>query len=213
MRWCNIPTEVMGNPTFIGCEPIARATWLCVLLRCVEQENSGRVSGALTWSDRRWQQWAGVTAAEVKAAAPLLVFEGDDLIVQFYPHDQQAAVAVRRRNARINGVHGGRPTTEEKERNRNRKDIGPDTGTNPGPDVGANVGYRAATAAPASDDQFLAELQQNTAYRELSVAAEFAKMRVWCSANRKQPTRRRFINWLNRCDAPMRAGKHGGHFR
>lgn len=25
----------------------------------------------------------------------------------------------------------------------------------------------------------------------------------WCEANRKHPTRRRLVNWLNRCDRPL----------
>jgi hypothetical protein len=28
-------------------------------------------------------------------------------------------------------------------------------------------------------------------------------MQAWCSANRKQPSRRRFVNWLNRAEKPM----------
>ena len=26
---------------------------------------------------------------------------------------------------------------------------------------------------------------------------------AWCSANRKQPSRKRFVNWLNRCEKPI----------
>lgn len=62
---------------------------------------------------------------------------------------------------------------------------------------------RAAVAAPTSDSEWLAELQTNPAYNGISVATEFAKMRAWCSANKKQPTRRRFVNWLNRAEKPM----------
>ena len=34
---------------------------------------------------------------------------------------------------------------------------------------------------------------------------EFDKMTAWCTVNRKQPSRRRFINWLNRAERPMAA--------
>ena len=30
-------------------------------------------------------------------------------------------------------------------------------------------------------------------------------MSEWCRANRKEPTRRRFVNWLNRTDRPVKA--------
>jgi hypothetical protein len=32
-------------------------------------------------------------------------------------------------------------------------------------------------------------------------------MQTWCSVNRKMPTRRRFVAWLNRIEKPMDAAK------
>lgn len=61
-----------------------------------------------------------------------------------------------------------------------------------------------AEAVPASDnDLFLSELKADKAYEGIDVEAEHAKMLRWCKENRKQPTRRRFINWLNRADKPL----------
>ena len=37
--------------------------------------------------------------------------------------------------------------------------------------------------------------------------ASFAKMATWCEVRRKQPTRARFVNWLNREDPPMSSGQ------
>jgi hypothetical protein len=75
---------------------------------------------------------------------------------------------------------------------------------------------RAETEAPTSrakprsvrrptvcDEDFLEELQQNPAYRALNVRALFHKMVAWCDVKRKQPTRARLVNWLNREDPPM----------
>lgn len=64
---------------------------------------------------------------------------------------------------------------------------------------------RAAVAAPTSDAEWLAELGSNPAYAGINVGAEYGKMQAWCGANRKQPTRRRFVAWLNRCERPMAA--------
>jgi len=70
------------------------------------------------------------------------------------------------------------------------------------------VSYIRSTATAADrktkqQDQFLeswlAELQADAAYRQLSVALELAKARRWCEANKRQCTRRFFVNWLNRC--------------
>lgn len=62
---------------------------------------------------------------------------------------------------------------------------------------------RAAVAAPPNDSDWFDTLRRNPAYQSLNIDAEFAKMRTWCDVNKKQPSRRRFVNWLNRCEKPM----------
>ncbi len=62
---------------------------------------------------------------------------------------------------------------------------------------------RAAKAAPASDTEWIKTLRDDPAYHGIDVEREYQKMVRWCEANQKQPTRRRFINWLNRVDRPM----------
>jgi hypothetical protein len=52
---------------------------------------------------------------------------------------------------------------------------------------------------------FLAGLKADPAYSGIDVEREAAKMHNWCKANGKQPTPRRFINWLNRIEKPMPA--------
>ena len=59
--------------------------------------------------------------------------------------------------------------------------------------------------APVTDEQWLAGLAKDPAFAGLDVNREFAKMSAWCSVNRKQPSRRRFVNWLNRAERPMAA--------
>ncbi len=81
----------------------------------------------------------------------------------------------------------------------------------------AVAGATASVKEPkVSDEEFLTELSDNEAYRHLNVRVEFSKMQAWCAANRKQATRRRFVNWLNRVDRPMVAAVvpingHNGH--
>jgi hypothetical protein len=69
-------------------------------------------------------------------------------------------------------------------------------------DVGQN---RPAAAVPTSQDDaaWLQGLKADPAYKGIGVDREHAKMCQWCAVNGKQPTRRRFVNWLNRCDRPI----------
>ncbi len=76
-----------------------------------------------------------------------------------------------------------------------------------------------APKAEKSDDDWLVELSADPAYRHISISGEWAKMKRWCEVNRKQPNRRRFVNWINKCDRPMFNGmdgqqplKHGNAF-
>jgi hypothetical protein len=70
----------------------------------------------------------------------------------------------------------------------------------------SNVGQTdcATGVAPTSqtDEQWIAGLKTSPAYKGIDVIAEHAKMVYWCNENHRQATRRRFVNWLNRCDKP-----------
>lgn len=63
-------------------------------------------------------------------------------------------------------------------------------------------GSQVNTSAP-TDEVWLRELAESTAYQGIDVPREYAKMEVWCKNTQKKPSRRRFINWLNRCEKPM----------
>jgi hypothetical protein len=107
MNWININTATVRSPEFIGCDPTARATWLCLLAYCCEQENGGIISNCHEWGDRRWMQTCGVTRAEVEAAAPLVRLDGADVRVHAYPLDrQQEVVALRTMSKRAGKLSG-----------------------------------------------------------------------------------------------------------
>lgn len=71
-------------------------------------------------------------------------------------------------------------------------------------------GEDGAVAPALSDEEWLAELQAQPEYAKLNVKLLFGKMSTWCSVNNKQPTRRRFVNWLNREDQPMEGNNGSG---
>ena len=104
MNWLNIYIPNIRAPEFLGCDPVARATWFCVLAYCADQENGGTLSGAKAWKDRQWQQLCGVTLAEVNAASPLLSWNGDDLLVWSYPTSAEAVLTAKREGGRKGGL-------------------------------------------------------------------------------------------------------------
>ena len=60
-----------------------------------------------------------------------------------------------------------------------------------------------------TDSDWLVGLCSDPAYSGLDVEREHAKCIRWCKEHGKQPTRRRFVNWLNRCDKPMACEVNG----
>lgn len=114
MNWLNIYIPNIRSPEFLGCDPVARASWFCVLAYCADQENGGTLAGAKVWKDRQWQQLCGVTLAEVNASAPLLAWEGDDLIVWSYPNSAQAQLEAKRKGGRKGGLSSAKARVEAK---------------------------------------------------------------------------------------------------
>lgn len=63
------------------------------------------------------------------------------------------------------------------------------------------VGRVGAAALP--DAAWLESLKFDPAYAGLDVEREAAKCARWCATARKLCSRRRVVNWLNRCDRPL----------
>jgi len=105
MNYLNIHTDILRGVEFIGADPTERATWIALLGWCATQENSGVIEGCKNWKSRQWQQLAGVTEEEVKTSSKLYGFEGENLVVKFYPVESEAAVKAKREKGKL----GGRP--------------------------------------------------------------------------------------------------------
>lgn len=54
---------------------------------------------------------------------------------------------------------------------------------------------------------FITEMKADPTYEGIDVAREFGKMEAWCRVYKKVATKRRFVNWLNRVDAPVMKGQ------
>jgi hypothetical protein len=110
MIYLNLKTSTLRAPEYIGSEPTQRGTWLNLMCYCCEQENRGVIDGCAGWKDRQWQQTAGVTLAEVREDCDLWKWDGEALVVTFYPSDKEAEV----RGKREAGKRGGSAKSEAK---------------------------------------------------------------------------------------------------
>jgi hypothetical protein len=54
-----------------------------------------------------------------------------------------------------------------------------------------------------TDAEWLADLATSPAYRGIDVRREHAKALIWAAANKKTMSRRRFVNWINKCEPTM----------
>ena len=108
MNWMNIKTESLRSAEFSGCDNAALGVWLRVLSFCCEQENGGRLAGAVEWNDRTWMISAGVTKSEVESAKPLLYCDGADYFCAAYPTEKEALVAANRKA----GKRGGKASAQ-----------------------------------------------------------------------------------------------------
>lgn len=111
MRYLNLKIETLTSEAFLGCEPVDRATWLCLLRYCAQQETGGRIVGAAGWGARKWPQLCAVMLDEVKRSCPLWSWQGDDLVVEFYPVEQEAAIKAQREAGRNFGRKPAKPET------------------------------------------------------------------------------------------------------
>lgn len=110
MEYLNITTAFIMSAEYRGCEPVDRATWLSLAGYSALAENGGKIAGCRTWKGRRCEMTLGITRAEMLRDCELWSWEGDDLIVHFYPAEQEAIVIRKRGVARANGQKGGRPS-------------------------------------------------------------------------------------------------------
>lgn len=81
----------------------------------------------------------------------------------------------------------------------------------PDPQPQKDVGRAGALPGGESDRLWLAALSKSEAYKHINVPRELEKMVLWCQENRKKPTRKRLLAWLNRIDDAIAAPRKGPH--
>lgn len=229
MNWLNLNiSETLRSPEYVGSSPAERGAWLSVHAYAATIECGGVLVGAASWKDRQWQQSAGVTLREIKAASKLLAIDGDDVVIFGYNVTKQEQVKA----SRVAGAIGAKarwsmapampPATETPlaPANAEGKEKGKEGEGNEKHEEGCAGSADSPAASPTdspkppktpkppalSDAEWLAGLTANAAYDGINIAREHGRMCAWCENKRKQPTRARFLNWLNRCDRPMTGG-------
>ena len=215
MIYFTLRISTLRSPEYIGSEPTARATWLNLLAYCCEQENGGVIPACSGWKDRQWQQTCGITLTEAQEQSPLWRWDGSDVVVAFYPADKQAEIEAKREAGRRGGRRSGKARREAVPEAAREAELEAELQPELEGELQRNVmeckvkeskvKRRRVAVTATSDEDWLAELSQNPAYAALDVRLELGKMQAWCSANGKQPSRKRFVNWLNRTERPIAA--------
>jgi hypothetical protein len=100
MEYINIHKSILDSMEFTAASDAQQGTWVKLLGYLCGQEQGDRIKSAKLWADRVWTKQA-ISPVILKKPSPLWQWEGDDLIVNFYPHKQEAAMkAVREGGAR-----------------------------------------------------------------------------------------------------------------
>lgn len=90
------------------------------------------------------------------------------------------------------------------------KAVSPEPSLNPHLNPQENRRRDGSRPAPAlSDEGWLEGLKGLDCYKHLDVGMEWQRMVVWCGENRRKPSRRRFVNWLNHCDRQVEMKEDG----
>lgn len=104
MEWLNIHTSTLDSEDYQDAPWEERCAWVELLRYCAGQENGGRIVGAKTWAESKVLRMLRVPADWLKKTARLFVFEGDDLLVKFYPIEQELAIRASRAGGRAGGL-------------------------------------------------------------------------------------------------------------
>lgn len=100
MEWFNIHVSTLDSEEFKCAAPVEQATWLKLQRFCIGQENGGRLKEVKSWQDRTWIVAVGVKRAEVQRQSRLWKWEGNDVVVRFYPIEKEREIRAKRQAGR-----------------------------------------------------------------------------------------------------------------
>jgi hypothetical protein len=190
----------------------ARGAWVDII--CVLHKSSTR--GTLTLPARGWARIMGATEADFQSA----LSEIEEMKVGDVIRNGNGDVSVTCRRMMNESITREQTRLRvQNHRNKHGNKAGNDT-SNAGvtPKKSEVISQKSEAekqtasvsvtdASVTSDEDWLKQLEILPAYNLMDVRREYSKMQTWCSVNRKMPTRRRFVAWLNRIEKPMDAAK------
>lgn len=81
--------------------------WLNLMTYCANQENGGRIEGATELPEVFFQRSLAMRKEEFESECLLWTWDGQDLVVKFYPLQNQEKCQTLRENGREGGVQPG----------------------------------------------------------------------------------------------------------
>ena len=190
----------------------ARGAWVDII--CVLHKSSTR--GTLTLPARGWARIMGATEADFQSA----LSEIEEMKVGDVIRNGNGDVSVTCRRMMNESITREQTRLRvQNHRNKHGNKSGNDTsnaGVTPKKSEviiqkseaeKQTASVSVTDASVTSDEDWLKQLEILPAYNLMDVRREYSKMQTWCSVNRKMPTRRRFVAWLNRIEKPMDAAK------
>lgn len=103
MNWLNLEIKNLTSHEFLGSEPLDRATWLCLMRFCAQQENSGIIQNCNKWGERKWMQLVGISKEEALRDSMLWEWKDNSIEVWQYPLNQQLATQAKRTAGKLYG--------------------------------------------------------------------------------------------------------------
>lgn len=101
MEYINLHVSTIDSAEFKGASPEQQGTFLCALRYLCGQEDGDTLRACRTWTERRWQTVVGVDKKILLEDCGLWEWKGDDLVLNFYPIDQERVTRAKRRGGRL----------------------------------------------------------------------------------------------------------------
>jgi len=188
--------KLTGEPAFIATNATGRGTWLNLLLWCADQENGGVIKGAASWSSEAWGM-LGVVKECLPSAGRLLLATAEDIRVLGYPTEQEEAARAKRAGGKVGGLAR---VNNSSIAHAKLKDS-------------SSIATRTPLIEPVkkpiqTNEEWLADIKSNPLFKSVDVDREREKAALWCQNNRRQMTRKFFLNWLNKAEQSLPANGH-----
>ena len=103
MRYFPVECASVTGPAFSCASFEQQGQWLNLLTYCAGQENGGRIEGAAELPAVFFQRSLAMSKKEFESECPLWTWDGQDLVVKFYPLQNQEKCQTLRESGRKGG--------------------------------------------------------------------------------------------------------------